>query len=314
MADDTTIVASSPEAVAPAQPPSDAAPAAAASPPVAAATSPEPVIEAVVEAKEPAFTPHTAEATALAANPPDASKVEDKPAETPAEAKAAEKVEAPEPKEAKPEDKPAEPKPEAEAPLPVVEAPPLAPVEYKYSLPETVKLDDALKTELHGALDEFRANPAEGAQKLLDMYARETTRFAEEYDRQSLANQHAAFANTRKEWKTRWAASEDIGGAGYDTSLKAMCRVRDLVVSSAKPGTPQYQNDWNEFLEFCAVTGAGDHPAFARLLHNAARFVDEAPIAPPNARNGAALAKVNARPPGSFKEVMYDHPRSASGP
>ena len=107
-----------------------------------------------------------------------AAKIAAEPAKPAAEA-GKEPGTAAEPKPAEPtkpadgkaaETKPAEAKP-AEAEAKPTEPIKPEPVEYKYTVPEVIKLDDARKAELHAALDEFRANPAEGAQKLLDLHA-----------------------------------------------------------------------------------------------------------------------------------------------
>jgi hypothetical protein len=296
-------VAASPSAVIAAPDPTSApAEAAAATPPDAAAVSPDP--------EKPAFAPHTETPSLLAEHDKTAAEKAAKPAAepaqpaaeagkepgTPAEAKPAEPTK---PADAKTEAKPAEVKPEEAKPAEPVKP---EPVEYKYALPETIKLDDARKGELHAALDEFRANPAEGAQRLLDMHAAQMQRFAET----TLENQHKAFADTRKGWRTEVLADPEIGGAGHQTAMGAIARARDAIVSSAKPGTAQHASDLKAFSDFLTITGAGDHPAFLRLLHNAARYSDE-----PQATSVAT----DIKPPkgnGRAPKGIYTHPSSAN--
>jgi hypothetical protein len=85
-----------------------------------------------------------------------------------------------------------------------------------------------------------------------------------------------------------------------------MVRARDALVSNARYGSDQYKSDWKSFQEFCAITGAGDHPALARILHNAARLLDEPQSTSiptdikPSPKNGPA-------PKG-----IYTHPSSAA--
>lgn len=219
-----------------------------------------------------------------------------------AEAKPAESVK---PAEAKPieatkpegEVKPAEPaKPE-----------PLAAIEYKYTLPETLKLDDALKGEMHTAFDAFRANPAEGAQALIDLHSKVVGDLVTQSAAETLRNQHKSFNDTRTQWNKDWAADEQIGGAGYQTALRAIARMRDQFVSDELPGSPKYQADRKSLEEFMRITGAGDHPAFGRLLHNVSRAFDEPPLPPTNGKPPAT----NGMKPGSKRERMYDHPSSS---
>ena len=240
--------------------------------PVGAADAPAPVSPAPSgpPAGEPA-TAAPAAADGAAAKPPQPEpslletlgKQPDKPAEAkPAEAKPAE---AAKPEEAKPAEaaKPAEP----------------APVEYKYTLPETLKMDDALKGEVHKAFDDFRADPT-NPQSLINLHAKAMQDFATQLDQQN----RQAFADYRKSMRDKVMADPELGGAGHQTAMGAVARMRDLFVP---------EKDRAEFDEMLRVTGAGDHPAMLRLLHNAAKWFDEPAVAPPEARP----AKGNGRRP-----------------
>lgn len=200
--------------------------------------------------------------------------------------------------DAKPDDKPAADaaKPEGDAVKP--ETPPA--VEYKYELPDTLKMDDAQKGEFKTVLDEFRADPVANAQKIIDFGAKAMNDFATQNAADTIKNQFKVFNETKQTWETKWLADTEIGGAGHQTAMQAIARARDNLISSARPGTKQYERDRAEFEEFIALTGAGSHPAFGRMLHNAARFIDEpqatsipTDIKPP---------KGNGRPP---KGSMY---------
>ena len=244
--------------------------------PVAETVVVEPVAaEPVVEgAEKPAETPapaeggdakpelHTDKPTLLETKEGEA-KPEAKPDAAKDQPKLAEKAAAP----AKPDtkDAAAETKPE-----------PLAPVEYKYTLPETIKMDDALKGRVHAVFDEFRADPSQGAQKLIDLH----NEMMGEYAKQTLKNQFDVFNATCRDKEKLILADPEFGGAGHETAKTAVARARDALISSARPGTKQYDADLEEFEEFNSVTGAGSWPAFWRMLHNAARFIDE-----PQARN-----------------------------
>lgn len=223
------------------------------------------------------------------AKPAEAKPADDKPAEPkpdgekPAEAKPAE--------EPKPGEKPVEAKPEdAKPPEPA----PLPPVDYKYELPETIKLDDATRGEFHGALDGFRADPAAGAQKLIDLHNRTMTDYATDLVRQ----QHQAFADTRKDWNKQVMADPEIGGSGHQTAMGAIARMRDLFVAD---------KDIPAFDSFLRITGAGDHPEFLKMLHNAARYFDEPPLPPADAR---PTKSNGADPKARGGRLLYDHPRS----
>ena len=51
----------------------------------------------------------------------------------------------------------------------------------------------------------------------------------------------------------------------------------------ASPATPQSPAAWWVMaVLFAAMTGAGDHPLFLKLLHRAARYVDEPGLPPPS--------------------------------
>lgn len=178
--------------------------------------------------------------------------------------------------DAKPEDKPAE----------------LPPVEYKYTVPETLKVDDATKAELHTALDAFRANPAEGVQGLVDLHNKKMQDFANF----TLQEQHRVFNETRAGWRKDWMADAEIGGSGYQTSMAAIARMRDLLVPEKERAA---------FDQFLRITGAGDHPMFGRLLHNAARYFDEPQAS--SIPTDIKPSKTNGRAP---KGSLYTHPSS----
>jgi hypothetical protein len=300
----------------------DAEPVAAAAMPPIAAASPEPAADAPAAAaaapipEAPAIElvserPSLLESFGKEAKPVDKPLVEavkpeaaaDKPKDgdvKPAEAKSAD---APKPEAAKDAAKPeGEPKPVDAAPEP------LAPVEYVYELPNTLKMDDGLKTELHTALDAFRADPAKGAQPLIDLHNKLVSDFITQNAEATLRNQHKAFNDTRSQWNTDWAADPEIGGSGYQTSMRAIARMRDQFVSDALPGTAKYQTDLKGFEDFLRITGAGDHPAFGRFLHNVARAFDEPAPPPVNTK----LPPNHGQKPVSSKEKLYGPSQKAS--
>jgi len=167
--------------------------------------------------------------------------------------------------------KPAEAaKPGESAEAPTVEAPkPLEPVKYEYQLPETLTLAESERPEVEKAFEAFRADPAKGAQGLVDLHAKYMSQFAAD----TLKHQYAVFNDTRKGWRQEVMSDPLLGGSGFQTAMGAIARMRDQFVSDKDRG------DFNKMLE---VTGVGDHPQFLKLLLNVARAYDEPPLPPPN--------------------------------
>lgn len=278
-------------------------PAPAAAPAAEAAKPPEPVPSLLQEFAKDAAKPgdKPSEPTKDAAAPKDGEKPKEEPAKAadkdaakPAEAKAAE---APKPEEAKPAEaaKAAEPaKPE--------------PVEYKYELPAVLKMDDATKGEVHALLDGFRADPTKGAQALIDFHAKSMTDYAEKLQADLRKDQWDTFNATRKQWATEVKADDEIGGAGYQTSMGAIARMRDLVAEDMMvarkwdDGSPR-KSQLDEFLE---TTGAGDHPVFLKMMHRFARFFDEAGPPPPNPQ---PLPNGGQKPQRRMKDLYADGPQ-----
>jgi hypothetical protein len=242
---------------------------------------------AAYEGSEPSLLQETA-----AKEPP---KAEPSAAEKAAEAKpdAAAK-----PDPAKPADpKPAEPKPGDDAakaaadaaakPAAEPEKPAApAPVEYKYELPESIKLADPLKAELHTVLDAFRADPA-NVQPLVDFY---NTR-VQEFSKEVAAHNRNVFNEMRAENRKAIMADPVLGGSGFATTSQAVARMRDLLVRKEFQ-QPRKFDDGRPRLsvldEYLESTGGGDNIVMWDMLHNAARYLDE-----PQARDMPS----NVRPP-----------------
>ena len=165
--------------------------------------------------------------------------------------------------------------------------------DYKYELPASITMDEAQRTEVHGALDKFRENPAEGAQALLDLHAAKMQEFADGV----AGAQVNAWNTTRNDWRTKIMADEQLGGARHRTTMAAVARMRDLFVT---------EGHQQEFKDFLAATGAGDHPAFIRLLHNVARRFDEPAMPPPNPQPPPN----NGRGKAQGRQALYTHPTS----
>lgn len=164
--------------------------------------------------------------------------------------------------------KPIEP-PKADAPAVIKFEP--------YKLPEGFKADD---TKI-GTFNDILAKdlpPQDRGQALVDLHVKEL----QAYNHQLRQSQHDAFAETRAGWRKQVMADPELGGAGFQTAMQAVAQVRDQFVSRHKQGTDGYKKDIGDFDTFLKTTGAGDHPAFLRFVHNVARWYSEpaAPAAP----------------------------------
>jgi hypothetical protein len=112
------------------------------------------------------------------------------------------------------------------------------------------------------------------------------------------AEQHRAFADTRAEWREQIKSDERMGGSAFQTTQAAVARMRDMFVPEA---------DRAGFNEFLRVTGAGDHPAFWRVLLNAARHFDEPSLPPPSPKPPTDIGR---NPAKGGRRSLYDHPSS----
>jgi len=179
-------------------------------------------------------------------------------------------------------------KEEPKAPEPV--AAPAAPT-YEFKFEDGFKAEPEQLTALSTALGKFNVDQ-ETAQGLVEMHQSALKKYAEA----ELTRQHMAFGSMRKEWVAQIKSDPVLGGAGFETTQRAVAEMRDKFVP---------KTDQPAFNEMLRVTGVGDHPAFWRLLHNAARFFKEPAMPPPNIQP----------PPGvsGAKPSIYDHPTSRAG-
>jgi hypothetical protein len=255
--------------------------------------------EAPAAQSQPERTPSLLEAAIAPGT--EEPKVETPPAEKVPEAKPAEEKAAEPPKaEAKPEEKPAETKAEEKPPEPTKPEP----IEYLFKAPETLQMDDAVRGEFTTALDEFRADPQAGSQKLLDMHVAQLVK----HDEHLRNEQYRIFNETKKGWRDQVQADEMLGGPGHRTAMGQVAMVRNMFVSDHPQGSKQWKADLQEFNNALDATGAGDHPAILRVLYRMARFVNEPSIP----------TTVDPKPaPGAGKrngaDTLYDNDRSPRG-
>lgn len=215
---------------------------------VAAAPVPEAVVEAPVPVVETAPVAEVAKDEVTTETPTLLQEVKDEP-----------KKEEAKPAEAKVEGEKTEAEPPAEAPP--------EPIKYELNFPETLAADDTVKAEVSELFNEGRITPEHG-QKLVDFYDKKAAEYRDHLQREQVS----AFNRTRGEWRREVKTDPELGGAGYDTTIAAIARVRDKLVP---------QSERAAFDKFCDYTGAGDNPAFLKMLHRAAAILDEpAPRAP----------------------------------
>lgn len=245
-----------------------------------------PVVEPVAPAA-PELRPSLLQTFVDENKPPvvEVPKVEE-PAKAPDPAKPAEASKPGE--EAKPgEEKPAE----GEVAAPVVEAPL---VYTAFELPEGVAVDNERMAEFTGVLGKHRLSQEVG-QELMSMHAGVMQQAMNDFARSESERQHRVWNETRAEWNREVLADERIGGSGHNTAMGAIARMRDALVPEAERPA---------FDQFLAVTGAGDHPQFLRMLHRVAEFLDEPRIPDPTIRPPADLGrKPNGRLRDSYKPM-----------
>jgi hypothetical protein len=254
--------------------------------PAPAAISAEPVVvteapaaPAAIEpvpSPEPAFTPHTETPSLLSTI--ERKDVDPAPAAVqPGAEPAAEPVKPVEGEVPKPEDvKPADgDKPAAEAPAaaePIVYA--------DFEIPEGFQAIPEKFDAFKGLIGKHGV-PQETAQALVQMH----TDLFTQYAANTLAEQHKAFSDYRAGLRTQVMADNELGGAAHQTTMAAIARARDRLVD------PQNMQAFNDMLN---TTGVGDHPEFLRILHRAARLLDE----PTTPQTLGRPATANGKPPG----------------
>jgi hypothetical protein len=194
-----------------------------------------------------------------------------------------------EPVEAKKDEPPAKP-PE-----------PVKPPDYsKLKLPDGFVANDDRMGKFTSLLDDTKVAPAERAQSLLNLAGDVMTEWATNAQKDMLVNQIKVWNDTRSDWRKKVMADPVLGGAGYDTAMGVVARMRDMFVSSSEYGSDGYNADMKEFVDFLRSTGAGDHPAFHRFLHNVGRSFDEPAPPPPNFKPPADLGR---KPKGSLRDL-----------
>ena len=157
---------------------------------------------------------------------------------------------------------------EAETPADVVTEVKTPLVYEDFQLPEGIVSD----SEKMGAYKEVLGKHGvsqEAAQEFVNLHAESLQQYANHLQQE----QHRVFAETRKGWQSVVISDPQIGGAGHETSMRAVARARDLLC--VNPTDRSMDISIEDFNNMVNLTGVGDHPIFLKLLHNAARRFDE---------------------------------------
>lgn len=137
----------------------------------------------------------------------------------------------------------------------------------------------------------------ESGQKLLDMHAKSLEAYAKEVSDHQWKVWNDMIAAKDKEV----LADPIIGGAGHDTAMAAIVKMRDLLVPEGERGS---------FTEFLNTTGAGSWPVFLRMMHRAAEYFHEPPMPAPG---GKPPRDAHLPATGGRFGLLHDHPSSQIG-
>ncbi len=180
---------------------------------------------------------------------------------------------------------PTEEKPlETTPPEPKPEPAPGAPETYTdFTLPEGVKLEgETLKSaqELFKALN----LPQDGAQKLVDFHLGQIRAATEASSK--------AYEDMRADWQAKSKADSEIGP--HMAKIKEnVGRLYDAIGDAKLVG---------EFKQIMDLTGAGDNPAFIKVLNKLSSFVTEG-----HHVTGAQPSKFGQTPPGTGERPSTAH-------
>jgi hypothetical protein len=200
------------------------------------------------------------------------------------------------------------PKPAEEAP-PATEAPPAepaapAPLEYKYELPPELVLSDEQKTEFHGLMDTYRADPS-NLQPLLDYHNARMQDFVKTFQENQITEWQRAFGETTKAWRNTAMSDPEFGGNAFETSMGRVALARDTFMSDHARDTPEWSKDREDMINMMNSTGVGDHPVFLKMMRRVARFISE-----PQATEVPADTRPVPQREGPRGNPLHDNPRS----
>lgn len=128
-----------------------------------------------------------------------------------------------------------------------------------YKVPEGYELDEETVSKANDLFKKSKLTQAD-AQAFIDMYI--------DLSRDAMEAPYKAFNDLTKQWKDEAMNHPDLKGklgAGKEVSVKISKMLNDL-------GDPQLVKDFRQAMD---LTGAGNHPAFIRMLAKAAEKLVE---------------------------------------
>jgi hypothetical protein len=185
----------------------------------------------------------------------------------------------------------------ADPPKPTDKPPSGAPEKYEaWTVPEGYELDAGLVEEASPIFRELGLTQ-EQSQRLVDFYAKHALKSSEEAI--------AAWSKTRTDWRTEMKSDAELGKlTGRDGNFGP----DSPLVSTIDRALVGLQNPKlvSDFKDAMNLTGAGDNPAFVRVLHALAKQVTEGTDYP----TGGPAKGNSSRP--SAGAAMYPHLPSGS--
>ena len=141
--------------------------------------------------------------------------------------------------------------------------------------------------------------PQEGAQKLVDFHTKALTKAGQD--------PVDAWGNMVKEWGEKTAADPEIGPKLKEVKA-TIGKAYDTLISLAGDKGPAMRETVAEFKSVMDLTGAGNHPAFVKMLAAMASAVVEGKHVSGAGPSAFGQGATGARP--SAAEALYGRPSS----
>lgn len=161
-----------------------------------------------------------------------------------------------------------------------------------------MKLDEKTLGEATTLFKELNL-PQEGAQKLVDFHTKALSDAAQA--------PLDAFGNMVKEWGEKSAADPDIGPRMAQVKQN-LGKAYDALVEVAGDKGPAMRETIAEFKSVMDLTGAGNHPAFIKVLNALANTIVEGKHVKGSGPSEFGQGQTGARPTAA--QAMYGQPKS----
>lgn len=142
------------------------------------------------------------------------------------------------------------------------------------TIPEGIEINDGLRNDFLGIMNNQEMTPAQRAQALVDLQSKAAQEASE-------AGSHA-WTELQTNWQNEVRGDADLGGAKLEGTLAGISKVLDQF------GTPEVREIFNH-------TGAGNNIHMVRFLHNISKHFAE----------GAPISGSPADTPKSAADIMY---------